>query len=206
MKISSVEFAGAAAQPGGYPKLPYPEIAFAGRSNVGKSSLINVLTNQKKLAQISKTPGKTKNLNYYLINENFFFVDLPGYGYAKLSGDEKARIGKLVDGYLNTSPRLTGIISLLDIRHEPSAFDLQMADWVKNMDKPVLFVLTKADKLSRSRQVAQRQQITALLPASDAFEFVNFSAMTHEGKPEILKWVSKTVFPKTVTEEAGLNG
>lgn len=181
----------------------FPEIAFAGRSNVGKSTLINVLTNQKKLAQISKTPGKTKNLNYYLINEKLFFIDLPGYGYAKLSGVEKLRIGKLVDGYLNTSPQLAGIISLLDIRHSPSKFDLQMADWVKTTGKQVLFVLTKADKLSRPQQAKQRQQIAASLPASAEFEFVNFSAVTEEGKPEILKWIAKTAFPQKM--KVGLN-
>ncbi len=183
----------------------FPEIAFAGRSNVGKSSLINVLTNQKRLAETSKTPGKTKNLNYYLVNDNLFFVDLPGYGYAKLSIGEKARIGKLVDGYLNASSKLVGIISLLDFRHEPGEFDLQMADWVKTTGKPVLFVLTKADKLSRSQQKSQREKIIASLPASDEFEFVNFSAVTKEGKLEILKWISKTAFPQKAKAEIGLN-
>ncbi|MCI0404907.1 MAG: ribosome biogenesis GTP-binding protein YihA/YsxC [candidate division Zixibacteria bacterium] len=183
----------------------FPEIAFAGRSNVGKSSLINALTNQKRLAETSKTPGKTRNLNYYLVNDNLFFVDLPGYGYAKLSAGEKARIGKLVDGYLNASPKLAGIISLLDFRHEPGEFDRQMADWVKTTGKPVLFVLTKADKLSRSQKMAQREKIIAALPASDEFEFVNFSAVTREGKPEILKWIFKTAFPKTVAAEMSGN-
>lgn len=172
----------------------FPEITFAGRSNVGKSSLINVLTNQKKLAQISKTPGKTKNLNYYLIDEKLFFVDLPGYGYAKLSAGEKARIVKLVDGYLNTSSKLTGIISLLDIRHEPNELDLQMAEWVQTTSKPTLFVLTKADKLSRSQKMTQRDKIIASLPVSNEFEFVNFSAETKEGKAEILKWIAQTAF------------
>jgi len=183
----------------------FPEITFAGRSNVGKSSLINVLTNQKKLAQISKTPGKTKNLNYYLIDEKLFFVDLPGYGYAKLSAGEKARIGKLVDGYLNTSSKLTGIVSLLDIRHEPNELDLQMAEWVQTTSKPTLFVLTKADKLSRSQKMTQRDKIIASLPVSNEFEFVNFSAETKEGKPEILKWIFKTAFPKTVLPEVSSN-
>ncbi len=183
----------------------FPEIAFAGRSNVGKSSLINVLTNQKQLAETSKTPGKTKNLNYFLANDNLFFVDLPGYGYAKLSAAEKARIGKLVDSYLNTSPKLAGIISLLDIRHAPSESDVQMADWVKTTNKPILFVLTKADKLPRSQQIVQCKKILASLPASDEFEFVNFSAVTREGKLEILKWISKTAFPPKVKAEMGAN-
>ena len=181
----------------------FPEIAFAGRSNVGKSSLINVLTNQKKLAQISKTPGKTKNLNYYLIDEKLFFVDLPGYGYAKLSAGEKARIGKLVDDYLNTSSKLTGIMSLLDTRHEPNELDLQMVEWVQTTGKPALFVLTKADKLSRSQKMTQREKIIASLPVSGDFEFVSFSAISREGKPEILKWISKTAFPQKM--ELGLN-
>jgi GTP-binding protein len=183
----------------------FPEIIFAGRSNVGKSSLINVLTNQKKLAQISKNPGKTKNLNYYLINDNLFFVDLPGYGYAKLSASEKLRIGKLVDGYLNTSVQLAGIIFLLDIRLEPSELDLQMADWVKITGKPALFILTKADKLSRSQQNQQRQQIVAFLPTSDEFKFVNFSTVTKEGKAEILKWIASTAFPQKTNIVARTN-
>ncbi|MCI0331554.1 MAG: ribosome biogenesis GTP-binding protein YihA/YsxC [candidate division Zixibacteria bacterium] len=183
----------------------FPEIAFAGRSNVGKSSLINVLTNRKKLAEISKTPGKTKNLNYYLINDNLFFVDLPGYGYAKLSGAEKARIGKLVDGYLNTSTKLAGIISLLDIRHEPSELDTQMAGWIKTTAKPILFVLTKADKLSRSHMNQQGEKIAASLPASEEFEFVNFSAVTKVGRPEILKWISKVAFSPPLKARMGRN-
>lgn len=183
----------------------FPEIAFAGRSNVGKSSLINVLTNQKNLAETSKTPGKTKNLNYFLANDNLFFVDLPGYGYAKLSAAEKARIGKLVDTYLNTSPKLAGIIALVDIRHEPSELDRQMADWVKTTGKPVLFVLTKADKLSYSLQKQKREEIASALTAPNGLEFVNFSAVTKEGKPEILKWISKTAFPQKTKAEIGLN-
>ncbi len=174
----------------------FPEIAFAGRSNVGKSSLINVLTNQKQLAETSKTPGKTKNLNYFLTNDNLFFVDLPGYGYAKLSAAEKARIGELVDGFLNTSPKLAGIIALVDIRHEPSELDFQMAGWVKTTGKPSLFVLTKADKLPHTQKKVQREKIITSLPASDEFEFVDFSAVTKEGKPEILKWIAKTAFPQ----------
>jgi GTP-binding protein len=183
----------------------FPEIAFAGRSNVGKSSLINVLTNQKNLAETSKTPGKTKNLNYFLANDNLFFVDLPGYGYAKLSAAEKARIGKLVDTYLNTALKLTGIISLLDIRHAPSEFDVQMADWVKTTGKPVLFVLTKIDKLSRSQQKQRHEEIASSLAASDALALLNFSAVTREGKPEILKWISKTAFPQKTKAEIGLH-
>ncbi len=183
----------------------FPEIAFAGRSNVGKSSLINVLTNQRQLAETSKTPGKTKNLNYFFANDNLFFVDLTGYGYAKLSAAEKTRIGQLVDGYLNTSPKLAGIIALVDIRHSPGELDRQMADWVRTTGKPVWFVLTKADKLSRSRQIAQRQKIVASLAASDKLEFLNFSAVTREGKPEILKWIAKTAFPKKVKAEIGQN-
>jgi len=183
----------------------FPEIAFAGRSNVGKSSLINVLTNQKQLAETSKTPGKTKNLNYFLANDNLFFVDLPGYGYAKLSAAEKARIGRLVDGYLNSSPKLAGIIALVDIRHEPSELDRQMADWVKTTGKAVLFVLTKADKLPRSQQKQGREEIVSSLAASDELEFLNFSAVTKEGKPEILKWISKTAFPQAVKAEMSRN-
>lgn len=171
-----------------------PEVAFGGRSNVGKSSLINVLTGRKKLAQISKTPGKTRNLNYYLIDDRLFFVDLPGYGYAKAAQVERLRWSNLVDDYLNRSRQLCGVISLLDIRREPTDLDLQMADWICQAGKPALFVLTKADKLSRSQQKTQREKIASTLPLDDDRRLATFSAVTKEGKPEIQRWVFETAF------------
>lgn len=181
----------------------FPEIAFAGRSNVGKSSLINALVSRKKLAQISKTPGKTRNLNYYLINDKLFFVDLPGYGYAKASTTEKERWSKLVDDYLNQSPKLDGVVSLLDIRHEPTELDLQMANWARQAGKPALFALTKADKLSRMQQKKQEEKFASLLPRSEGDGMTVFSAVTKEGKPEILKWIFETAFARTSKAGAG---
>lgn len=180
-----------------------PEIAFGGRSNVGKSSLINALTNRKKLAQISKTPGKTRNLNYYLIEDKLFFVDLPGYGYAKAAETERLRWSNLVDDYLNRSRELTGVVSLLDIRHDPTELDLQMTDWARQAGKPALFVLTKADKLSRSQQKIQREKIASQLPLDDDHRLTTFSAVTKEGKADILKWIFDTARPRTSKAGAG---
>jgi len=203
LEIKKASFFTTVAKPETCPN-SFPEIAFAGRSNVGKSSLINALTNRKKLAQISKTPGKTRNLNYYLINDKLFFVDLPGYGYAKAAGAERERWSKLVDDYLNESPKLAGIVSLLDIRHEPAELDLQMADWVNQAGIAALFVLTKADKLSRSQQKVQHEKFTTLLPLSERGAMAIFSAVTREGKPEILKWIFETALPRTPKSRAGM--
>ncbi len=202
MEIKKASFLTTVAKPETCPNR-FPEIAFAGRSNVGKSSLINALTNRKKLAQISKTPGKTRNLNYYLINDKLYFVDLPGYGYAKAGGAERERWSKLVDDYLNESPKLAGIVSLLDIRHEPAELDLQMVDWVNQAGIAALFVLTKADKLSRSQQNVQYEKFTTLLPLSERSAMTIFSAATREGKPEILKWIFETALPRTPKVGAG---
>ncbi len=192
-EIKKAVFFKTAANREGCPRT-LPEIAFGGRSNVGKSSLINTLTNRKKLAQISKTPGKTRNLNYYLIEEKLFFVDLPGYGYAKAAETERLRWSNLVDDYLNRSRELCGVVSLLDIRHDPTELDLQMADWTHQTGKPALFVVTKSDKLSRLQQKLRREKIAAMLPLDDDHRLTTFSAVTKEGKADILKWVFETAF------------
>ena len=159
VKISSVEFAGAAMQPGRYPRLSQPEIAFAGRSNVGKSSLINRLLN-RKIARTSQTPGRTRQLNFFTINQALTFVDLPGYGYAKVAKSERAAWQRLIEDYLIHAPNLCGVVIILDIRRGPEAEEAALADFLAYHDRPFLFVATKCDKLTRNQREKQRQVLT----------------------------------------------
>ena len=156
LTVRSVEFAGAIAVPDEAPekaaRLALPQVAIAGRSNVGKSSLINRLVNRKKLARISKRPGKTQEINFYRVNERFLLADLPGYGFARVPSEVRQRWGPLIESYLGTSPGLLGIVLLIDARHGPSADDRQMLDYLARLGLPALFVLTKIDKLSRKER------------------------------------------------------
>jgi len=162
-----------------------PEIALVGRSNVGKSSLINRLANRRNLAKSSSTPGKTRTINFYLINENFYMVDLPGYGFAKVGRAEKDRWGKMIESYLRQRTQLRGVIQLVDIRHPPSANDLIMKDWLQQAGIPLLVVATKADKISRgargkSLAIVRRNMHLDLEP-------LYFSAQTGDGRDELLE-------------------
>ncbi len=156
MKISSVEFAGAAIQPGRYPRLSQPEIAFAGRSNVGKSSLINRLLN-RKIARTSQTPGRTRQLNFFTVNQVLTFVDLPGYGYAKVAKSERTAWQQLIEDYLIHAPNLCGVVIILDIRRGPEEEEAALADFLAYHNRPFLFVATKCDKLKRNQREKQRQ-------------------------------------------------
>ena len=158
MKISSVEFAGAALRPGQYPRLSQPEIAFAGRSNVGKSALINRLLNQK-IARTSQTPGRTRQLNFFSINRALTFVDLPGYGYAKVAKSERTAWQRLIEDYLIHAPNLCGVVIILDIRRGPEAEETALADFLAYHHRPFLFVATKCDKLKRNQQEKQRHSL-----------------------------------------------
>lgn len=168
------------------PQDNFPQIAFAGRSNVGKSSLINTLTNQKNLAKISKTPGKTKALNFFQINGKFYFVDLPGYGYAKVSKVTKGNWGELIENFLKSSPNLKGLIQILDCRHSPSEDDWEMLEFLEFINLKYLVVLTKSDKLSSSELHNTAQKFQEILNHE---EFVFFSAKTKEGRNKILSWI-----------------
>ncbi len=159
MKVSSIEFAGAAMQPGRYPRLSHPEVAFAGRSNVGKSSLINRLLNQK-IARTSQTPGRTRQLNFFTINQILTFVDLPGYGYAKVAKSERTAWKRLIEDYLIHAPNLCGVVIILDIRRGPEAEEAALADFLAYHNRPFLFVATKCDKLKRNQREKQRQILT----------------------------------------------
>lgn len=169
-------------------KLPVndkPEVAFAGTSNVGKSSLINVLMNRKSLARTSAQPGKTQTINYYNINDALYFVDLPGYGYAKVSESVKAKWGKMIEDYLHKSKQLKRVFLLIDIRHAPSENDRIMYDWiVKNGYVPVI-VATKLDKINRSQVQKQLKLIKETLQVVEGTVLIPFSAQTRQGRDEI---------------------
>ena len=171
------------------PKNRLPEIAFAGRSNVGKSSVLNKLANIKNLAKISSTPGKTRQINFFLINRSLYFVDLPGYGYAKVSKSIKESWGRLVEEYLKKSQNLKGVVLLIDARHEPFEADLQLTEWLDFYQREKLVVLTKIDKLSRSALLINVKNTSKILNLNSD-SLVLFSAKTGEGKEKILNWIS----------------
>lgn len=162
-----------------------PEIAFAGKSNVGKSSLINALMNRKSYARISATPGKTQTINFYNINEEMYLVDLPGYGYAKVSEKEKVQWGKLIERYLNGSARLKAIFLLIDIRHEPSANDKMMYSWIVGQGFQPIIIATKLDKIKRSQIQKHVKMVREGLDLVPGTKIIPFSSSTKQGRDEI---------------------
>ena len=167
------------------PETKRPEIAFAGKSNVGKSSLINALMNRKALARTSSQPGKTQTINFYNINEAMYLVDLPGYGYAKVSPSEKAKWGKMIEKYLHTSKDLKAVFLLVDIRHEPSANDKQMYDWILHNGYEPIIIATKLDKLKRSQVQKSIKAVREGLKLPKEGILIPFSAETKQGREEI---------------------
>lgn len=173
-----------------------PEVAFAGRSNVGKSSLINGLLNRKSFARTSSQPGKTQTINFYHINDEFYFVDLPGYGYAKVSAELKAKWGKMIERYLMGSKQLKCVFLLVDIRHEPTANDKQMYEWIcANGLRPVI-IATKLDKISRGQVKKQTDMIRKSLKATASTTLIPFSAMTKQGAEEIWALIESLIAAK----------
>ena len=169
-------------------KLPeniHPEVAFAGKSNVGKSSLINGLMNRKSLARTSSQPGKTQTINYYNINDEIYFVDLPGYGYAQANEHVKAQWGKMIEDYLHKSSQLKAVFLLIDIRHDPSANDKQMYDWVLHNGFSPIIIATKLDKIKRSQVQKQVKAIKQGLQVEKGTLVIPFSAETKQGREEI---------------------
>ena len=162
-----------------------PEIAFAGKSNVGKSSLINALMNRKSYARISATPGKTQTINFYNINDEMYLVDLPGYGYAKVSEAEKQKWGKLIERYLQESKQLKAVFLLIDIRHEPSANDVVMYDWIVRQGFYPVIIATKADKIKRSQLQKHLKMIRTTLQLPAGTKVIPFSSVTKQGRDEI---------------------
>ncbi|MGC4019315.1 MAG: ribosome biogenesis GTP-binding protein YihA/YsxC [Muricomes sp.] len=166
-----------------------PEIAFAGKSNVGKSSLINALMNRKSYARISATPGKTQTINFYNINDEMYLVDLPGYGYAKVSEKEKAQWGKLVERYLHGSAQLKAIFLLIDIRHDPSANDKMMYKWIVEQGFKPIIIATKLDKLKRSQIQKHVKMVREGLELEKDSMIIPFSSVTKQGRDEIWEFV-----------------
>lgn len=185
MKIKEAELVISAVSSQQYPRETLPEIALAGRSNVGKSSLINRLLNRKNLARTSSKPGKTQTLNFYKVNDQFFFVDLPGYGYAQVSKRERARWGRFIEEYLTGRRQLQLVIHLVDIRHPPTADDQLMADWLRHMGRPWLVVATKADKIARGKIERHLKIIRERLSLDEGIPLIPFSAETGQGKEEL---------------------
>lgn len=170
-----------------------PEIAFAGKSNVGKSSLINALMNRKSYARTSATPGKTQTINFYNINEAIYLVDLPGYGYAKVSEQEKIQWGKLIERYLHGSKQLKAVFLLIDIRHDPSANDKMMYDWIVEQGYNPIIIATKLDKIKRSQIQKQVKAVKTGLNLIPGTIVIPFSAETKQGRDEIWEVVDEIV-------------
>lgn len=182
MIINKAELAATAVRSDQYPEGSLPEIAFVGRSNVGKSSLINVMLGRKLLARTSQHPGKTRTINFYNIEDRLMFVDLPGYGYAKVSREEHKSWGDMIEKYLRTRDELRLVVMLVDIRHAPSASDIQMLEWLHYYDCKVQLVATKADKLKRSQIQKHLGTIRKTLAVGDIFAF---SSHTKQGRDEL---------------------
>ncbi len=180
MIIKSAEFIVSATRPGNYPPEDLPEIAFAGRSNVGKSTLINKLVNRKNLVKTSSTPGRTQLLNFFNINEQFVFVDLPGYGYARVPERVKKDWGAMIETYLTTRTTLNGVVLILDIRRNPGEEERNFISWLHENGMPTILILTKADKLSKTNQIKQTRIIEKSLSVQPE-ELICFSAKTRQG-------------------------
>ncbi len=177
-------------------KLPdneLPEIAFAGKSNVGKSSLINGLLNRKALARTSSSPGKTQTINFYNINKELYFVDLPGYGYAKVSQEIRNKWGKMIEKYLNTSSKLKTIFLLIDIRHAPGENDVTMYEWIVANGYTPVIIATKLDKIKRSQIAKNIKIIREKLGVSKETKIIPFSAVSKQGKEEIWELIQSTI-------------
>ena len=178
------------------PQNQLPEIAFAGKSNVGKSSLINALMNRKSLARTSAQPGKTQTINFYNINEAMYLVDLPGYGYAKVSVSEKIKWGKLIERYLHESKQLKCVFLLIDIRHDPSKNDQEMYDWIIHQGYNPVIIATKLDKINRSQIQKQVKAIRVGLGVVDGTVIIPFSATSKQGRDEIWEYMDTMIETK----------
>ena len=183
--IRRLDFIGGMAEPGGWrPDATLPEVAFAGRSNVGKSSLLNRLVGRRALARVSHTPGRTREVNFFRVNDAFVIADLPGYGYARISKERKAAWRPLIEGYLSGSPQLRGVVLLIDMRHDPTDDDHAMRDYLGDLGAPTLIALTKADKLSKQQVAGRRAALARDLGVTDD-QVVTTSADKGLGRDEL---------------------
>lgn len=193
MVIKSAELSAVCGVTSALPQNDSPQIAFAGRSNVGKSSLINALINRKSFARVSSEPGKTQTINFYDVNREVFLVDLPGYGYARASADRKRQWGEMVERYLYESRQLRAVFLLIDIRHEPSADDRMMYDWIKGHGFAPIIIASKTDKLKKSRIPNNIKTLRQALGIGEDVKVVLFSAVTRAGRDEIWELI-ETMF------------
>jgi GTP-binding protein len=194
MIIRSIDFIGSAVNPSQYPNDEFPEIVLSGRSNVGKSSFINAMLNHKKIARVSQTPGKTRLINFFLINKEFYFVDIPGYGYANVNKDMQLAFQSMIETYLNQSSKLKLAILLLDIRHTPTNDDLLMNSYYKSRGIPVMYILTKADKLSNNQRSKAVKAIKTKLDFQGQDRWFLFSSVTKENRETIWKSIEQSIF------------
>lgn len=201
MIIRKAEIEAVAANPSGYPIKGYSEVALAGRSNVGKSSLINTMVNRRGLARISSTPGKTRTINFYNINDEIYIVDLPGYGYAKVSKEEKEKWGSMIEDYLYERENLKLIVLLVDIRHEPTKDDIMMFKWIKATNSRVVVVATKSDKLTRNQANKNIALIRKCLNMDKKDTLIPFSSETKQGRDELWELIeSESIKENIITE------
>lgn len=189
LQVRTAEYTVSAVNPRQYPQSNQPEIALVGRSNVGKSSFLNKFMNRRNLARTSSTPGKTQTINFYQINGTWYFVDLPGYGFARVAQSTQAGWGRFINEYLEKRKELVGIIQIVDIRHAPSADDVMMHDWLAHSGMPYLIAVSKADKISRGQYGKQLKLVQETLQVPPEIPVVACSAQTGEGIEKIADWV-----------------
>ena len=192
MIVKSADFVTSAVKPSQYPEALHPEAAFAGRSNVGKSSLINTLVNRKRLVKTSSTPGRTQLINFFSVNDSLSLVDLPGYGYAKVPASVRRTWGPMIETYLKERATLKAVVLILDVRRIPGIEEQNFIDWLERYQRKTILVLTKADKLSKTAQKKNRQAVAASLGVEES-TLILFSAKTRLGKPEVWSAIEQAV-------------
>lgn len=201
MKIKTSEFITSAVRREQYPTDERIEVAFVGRSNVGKSSIINSITNRRGLAKVSQTPGKTRLINFFLINNDFYLVDLPGYGYAKVSKKEKASWGQIIETYLNSRLQLKRVVLLVDCRHKPTGDDIMMYDWIKHYGYDVVVIATKSDKLSNNDLKKSEKVIRDTLKLKADEKLYYFSSLNKKGRDELVDSIFDDIVLGEISEE-----
>ncbi|ERJ13562.1 ribosome biogenesis GTP-binding protein YihA/YsxC [Haloplasma contractile] len=189
MHVTKAELTAMGVEDSQFPKDGLPEIVLSGRSNVGKSSFINSMVNRKKLAYTSSTPGKTQTLNFYNIDDRCYFVDVPGYGYAKVSKKQREEFGKMIEAYIETREQLRLAVLLVDFRHKPTEDDCLMYNFYKHFNIPVLVVGTKVDKIPKTRRHRNEKEIKNTLDFNSTDGFIKYSSETHQGKDQVWKYI-----------------